>query len=211
MASFALVATVDEGARDDVAMRLRTVPPFELPLEGIDGHQVFLGAEHAAFVFWGGDPEGALVRVSGQSDVRERVAQAADGLRAPRMLEPVFDSGDMGHVSPAGCAVAVIARGADARPDTAGRAQALAAGLGALLERQRLFAGDGVALFVFERSEDAPAGAALPLDAIAEVAPIVPLRALEVLEQTYWFEAGDQLPPRPADGIVDAGDGASER
>ncbi len=77
MPTFAVVATVDDAAAGDVAFRLRLVPPFDLPLDGIDGHQVLLGSEHAAFVFWGSDPEAALVRASGRADALDRVAHRA--------------------------------------------------------------------------------------------------------------------------------------
>ena len=196
----------------DVGFRLHTVPPFDLPLEGISGHQVFLGPEHAAFVFWGSDPEAALVRASGESDLARRVVEAAEGLRTPRKLEKVFESlPDGGRPETAGRAVAVVVRGTDQRPEPADRAQQLIEGLGLVLERQRLFFGEGVALFVFEQREDAAASSrTLPLAALGDAAPIVPLRPLEVLEQTFWFEAGDQLLPRRADGIIDLDTSASE-
>jgi hypothetical protein len=207
MASFALVATVDPKAASDVGFRLRTVPPFDLPQEGIAGHQAFLGPEHAAFVFWGSDPEGALVRASGHADVRQRLGEAIEGMRMPRRLDAVFEWVAPGHrARPGGRSVAVVARGVESRPDPdASPMRALVDRLGAGLERARVFAGEGVAVFVFERnSEASDATELLSLAALRDAAPVVPLRPLEGLDETYWFEAGDQLSPRPSRGILEA-------
>lgn len=97
------------------------------------------------------------------------------------------------------------------RPEPVDRAQQLMEHLGVVLERQRLFVCEGVALFVFEQRADAAASSRrLPLAALGDAAPIVPLRPLEVLEQTFWFEAGDQLLPRRAERIIDRGASASQ-
>ena len=206
MPSFAIVATVDEVAAGDVAFRLRLVPPFDLPLEGIDGHQVFLGREHAAFVFWGSDPEAALVRASGRADVLDRVTHAITGMSAPRKLDEAFQ---WAHADPderhPDRAVAVISRGVDMRSDPApGRGEGLVDALGGRLQRLRIFAGNDAGLIVIERTrEEAEAGTSLGLAAIEVAEPVIPLRPLEVLAQTYWFEAGTQLAARPLDGILD--------
>lgn len=190
---------------EDVRFQLRTVPPFDLPLAGIDGHQAFLGAEHAAFVFWGSDPEAALVRVSGRTDVRERVTHAVAGLRALRKLESTFEWERQGDgVSAPDRAAAIIVRGVGGNPDTASTGGAgLVEALGGDLQRLRIFTGDGTGLTVVERTvADAARGTALPLRLIADAAALSPLRPLETLSETYWFEAGAQLAPCPADGIL---------
>ena len=116
-----------------------------------------------------------------------------------------------GRPETAGRAVAVVVRGTDERPEPVDRAQQLMEHLGVVLERQRLFVCEGVALFVFEQRADAAASSRrLPLAALGDAAPIVPLRPLEVLEQTFWFEAGDQLLPRRAERIIDRGASASQ-
>jgi hypothetical protein len=200
MASFALVATVDPKAASDVGFRLRTVPPFDLPQEGIAGHQAFLGPEHAAFVFWGSDPEGALVRASGQADVRQRVGEAIEGMRMPRRLDAVFEWVAPGRrARPGGRSVAVVARGVESRPDPdASPMRALVDRLGAGLERARVFAARAwpcSSSSVIARRRNATE--LLSLAALRDAAPVVPLRPLEGLDETYWFEAGDQLSPRP--------------
>jgi hypothetical protein len=203
--SFALVAAVDEALMEDVRFQLRTVPPFDLPLQGVDGHQAFLGAEHAAFVFWGSDPEAALVRVSGRADVRERVAHAIGGLHALRKLEPTFEWQRQGDgVSAPERAVAIIARGVDGNPDAASAGGAeLVEALGGDLQRLRIFTGDGTGLTVVERTvADAERGKVLPRQLLADTAPLSPLRPLETLSETYWFESGAQLAPGLADGIL---------
>ena len=64
---------------------------------------------------------------------------------------------------------------------------------------------------MFEQREDAAASSqTLPLAALGDAAPIVPLRRLEVLKQTFWFEAGVQLLPRRSEGIIDRVASASE-
>src|SRR6476659_3949431 len=118
MPTFAIVATVEEGAAGDVAFRLRLAPPFDLPLDGIDGHQVFLGGEHASFVFWGSDPEPAVVRASGRADALDRMADAITGMRAPRKLTGVFQWAHAPHDERRpDRAVAVVSRGVDVRSD----------------------------------------------------------------------------------------------
>jgi hypothetical protein len=203
MPSFALVATLKAESAAAVRQRLHTVPPFDLPLEGIDGHQAFLGADHAAFVFWGDDPEGALVRESARGDVQARVARAIEGLDMPRRLEERFAWVRPEHVpGPTGRAVAVLARGRRARDDGEGAAaHRLGEALGPSLERERQFVGEGTVLFVFERGGE-EGDHLLSLRAVGDASPIPPLRPLEVLEQTFWFEAGDQLPPRPARDLI---------
>lgn len=206
MPSFAIVATVDEGAAGDVAFRLRLAPPFDLPLDGIDGHQVFLGREHAAFVFWGSDPEAALVLASGRADALDRMAHAITGMSAPRKLDGAFQ---WAHARPderrPDHAVAVISRGVDMRsdPDNA-PGRGLVDALGGRLQRLRIFVGEGAGLIVIERTrEEAATGSFLPLATLELAEPVVPLRPLEVLSQTYWFEAGTPLSARPPDGILD--------
>jgi len=204
MTSFALVATVDAATASEFRSQLRT-PPFGLPQAGILGHQVFVGPEHAAFVFWGSDPEGALVRASGHADVRRRVSDAIEGLRMPRRLDPVFEWAAPGHeVDADGRSVAVVVRGVESRPDPgAGRMAALVDRLGAGLKRARVFTGEGVALLVFERDDETPdTRTRISLATLRDEAPVVPLRPLEVLDQTYWFEVRDRLPPRPSRGIL---------
>lgn len=204
MTSLALVATVDAATASDLRSQLRT-PPFGLPQPGISGHQVFVGREHAVFVFWGSDPEGALVRVSGRADVRRRVSDAIRGMRMPRRLDPVFEWVAPGHdVHADGRSVAVVVRGVESRADPgAGRIAALVGRLGVGLERARVFAGEGVAVFVFERDDEAPDATTLvSLTALRDEGPVVALRPLEVLDQTYWFEVGDRLAPRPSGGII---------
>jgi hypothetical protein len=204
MTSFALVAAVDAATASDFRSQLRT-PPFGLPQPGVSGHQVFVGPEHAVFVFWGSDPEGALVRASGHADVRQRVSDAIEGMRMPRRLDPVFEWAAPGHdVHADGRSVAVVVRGVESRSDPgAGRMTALVGRLGAGLERARVFAGEGVAVLVFERDDEAPdASTLISMTALRDEAPVVALRPLEVLDQTYWFEVGDRLPPRPSQGIL---------
>ncbi len=205
MPTFALVATIKPEARSDVSLRLHTVPPFDLPLDGIDGHQAFLGVEHAAFLFWGPDPEGALVRASGRVDVQQRVARAIEGLNMPRKLDERF-SWERPELEPRpeGRAVAVLVRGTRLRDDADGAAaHRLGESLGAALERERVFVGEDTALLVFERTGDpGDDDPYVSLRVIGESAPLVPLRPLEVLEQTFWFEADEQLPPRPARGVL---------
>jgi hypothetical protein len=197
----AVVAAVDERAVNDVGFRLRTAPPFELPQTGIDGHQVFLGDAHAAFVFWGGDPEAALVRLSGDAGVRERITRAAEGLRAPRLLSSTFEwARPDGGATAVDRALAVVARGVEMR-EAGEAAGALVDALGAGLHRLRVFAGEGAGLVVIEHARGA-AGTGATLDAVSAAAPVDPLRPLEVLGQTYWFEAGAQLSSRPAGGIL---------
>jgi hypothetical protein len=203
--SFALVAAVDEASMEDVRFQLRTVPPFDLPLAGIDGHQAFLGEEHAAFVFWGSDAEAALVRVSGRADVRERVTHAAAGLRAPRKLESTFEWQRQGDgVGPPDRAVAIIARGVGENSHTASAGGAgLVEALGGALQRLRIFTGDGTGLTVVERTVgDVARGTVLPRRLLAGATAVSPLRPLETLSETYWFESGAQLAPCPSDGIV---------
>jgi hypothetical protein len=204
MPSFALVATLKAESAAAVRQRLHTVPPFDLPMAGIEGHQAFVGTEHAAFLFWGDDPEGALVRASGREDVQRRVAQAIEGLDMPRKLEERFTWERPGHAPRAeGRTVAVLARGLQARDDAEGAgAHRLGEALGPALEREREFVGEGTVLFVFERAEEADGDHLLSLRAVGDASPIAPVRPLELLEQTFWFEAGDQLPPRPARDLI---------
>jgi len=204
MPSVAVVAAVEERSAENVGFRLRTAPPFELPQVGIDGHQVFLGDAHAAFVFWGADPEGALVRISGDANVRDRITRSAEGLRAPRLLAEVSAWTHPGGDVRADRALAVVARGVDNR-DPAGGAHALVEALSPGLQRLRVFAGEGAGLIVVERALDG--GAGVPLEVVGSAAPVEPLRPLEILRQTYWFEAGAQLSSRPAEGILEPAGG----
>lgn len=88
-------------------------------------------------------------------------------------------------------------------PDNA-RGRGLVDALGGRLQRLRIFVGEGTGLIVIERTrEEAATGSFLPLAALELAEPVVPLRPLEVLSQTYWFEAGIPLSARPADGILD--------
>lgn len=201
MPSFAVVAAADRDAWADVHLQLQTQAPFPLPLPGIDGHQVFLGAEHAAFVFWGADPESALVQISGHADVRERVTAAAAGLRAPRLLESMFEW--QRDDERADRAVALLTRG-DERIESAMRAaERLVAARGDDLQRIRTFSGQGTGLSVIERAAGRGEGwRPFALEELEEITPVAPLRPVEVLDQTYWFE-GDQLGSRPNEGIID--------
>jgi hypothetical protein len=205
MANFAVVAAVNENSADEVAFRLGTAPPFDLPLDGIDGHQAYLGREHAAFVFWGSDPEGALVRASGRPDALERFTHAITGMRTPRKLDETFEwMHRAGGRQRPDRAVAVIARGVTAGPDPdQERGQGLVDALGGHVQRIRMFSSEGTGLIVVERTraEVATETFLLPEDLVA-AEPVAPLRRLEVLKQTYWYEAGTLLSSRPADGIL---------
>ena len=86
-----------------------------------------------------------------------------------------------------------------------GRGRGLVDALGGRVQRLRMFAGEGTGLIVVERTrEDAAAGTVLPLAAVESAEPVTPLRPLDVLNQTYWFEAGTALSSRPPDGILEA-------
>jgi hypothetical protein len=212
MANFAVVAAVNENSADEVAFRLGTAPPFDLPLDGIDGHQAYLGREHAAFVFWGSDPEGALVRASGRPDALKRFTHAITGMRTPRKLDETFEwmhrAAGRSHPDRA---VAVIARGVTAHPDTdQERGQGLVVALGGHVQRIRMFSGEGTGLIVVERTRaEAATETFLSPEDLAAAEPVAPLRPLEVLKQTYWFEAGTLLSSRPAEGILPPGHSAT--
>ena len=199
-----MVATVEPGAQADVHARLQMAPPFHLPQDGIAGHQVFIGPDHVAFVFWGADPEDALVRLSGHADVRTRVSQAIAGLTMPRKLEHRFDWSDPDvETRETRRAVAIIARGTDPRPDPDdGRMRGLVAGLTPGLSRMRLFADSDTALVTVERTAGVDGPQLLSLDSLGDVVPVVPLRPLEVLEQMYWFEGEDRMSPQQPTGIL---------
>jgi len=208
MANFAVVAAVNENSAGEVAFRLGTAPPFDLPLDGIDGHQAYLGREHAAFVFWGSDPEGALVRASGRPDALERFTHAITGMRTPRKLDETFEwMHRTGGRQRPDRAVAVIARGVTARPDPdQERGQGLVDALGGHVQRIRMFSGEGTGLIVVERTRaEAATDTFLSPEDLEAAEPVAPLRPLEVLKQTYWYEAGTLLSSRPADGILPPG------
>jgi hypothetical protein len=205
MANFAVVATVNENSADEVAFRLGSAPPFDLPLDGIDGHQAYLGREHAAFVFWGSDPEGALVRASGRPDALQRFTHAITGMRTPRKLDETFDwtHREDGRSRP-DRAIAVIARGVTPHPDSdKERGQGLVVALGGHVQRIRMFSGEGTGLIVVERTRaELATEMFLSPEDLEAAEPVAPLRPLEVLKQTYWYEAGTPLSARPNDGIL---------
>jgi len=148
------------------------------------------------------------VRASGRPDALQRFTNAITGMRMPRKLDETFEwihrEGGRSHPDRA---VAVIARGVTVRPDPGQeRGQGLVDALGGHVQRIRMFSGEGTGLIVVERTRaEAATETFLSPEDLDAAEPVAPLRPLEVLKQTYWYEAGTLLSSRSADGILPPG------
>jgi hypothetical protein len=178
----------------DVDRRLRSEPPFELPLHGIDGHQVLIGSDHAAFLFWGDNPESALIRASGRAEVQTRILDAVEGLTAGRKLESVYEqSAATGPPSSSGRAAGLLLRGREL--PSQGRSAALQTlSHTANLARLRIFKGEATAVATLEL--DGESGGMIAIDDICDAIPIERMREPEQMRETFWFEADDRRPTR---------------
>jgi hypothetical protein len=88
-----VVAEIRPGKRADLERALAEGSPFDLPFEGFEHHEVFVGDREAVFVFTGPGAAAELRRLAATPELFRHAIHMADVLAAPRLLERRFQWG----------------------------------------------------------------------------------------------------------------------